>query len=160
MILNHHDLYQVNILLNKNDKIFLIDNEFACLSMIGFDIVWYIIMSLFKYYPKYEYFPFLFNYDKFYEVFKKYLKCFIKTNTDWINHNQERKDYIEIIKKEKYFCEVLCVVNLFSFIIGINDLDFNNEFVEKNIPPFFFNVLNRLQLFEFSYEKYKQNINN
>lgn len=160
-ILNHHDLYQVNILLNKNtNKIYLIDNEFACLSMIGFDIVWYALMSLFKYYPKYEYFPNLMNYEKFYDVFKKYLECFVKTNSDWINQNQERLNYIDSLKKEKYFCELLCVVNLFSFIIGLNDLQFEEEFVTKTIPPFFVNILNRIQLFEFSYEKYKQKINN
>ena len=117
-------------------------------------------MSLFKYYPKYEFFPHLMNYEKFYDVFKKYLGCFIKNNSAWINKSQERMNYIEILKKEKYFCEVLCVANLFAFIIGLNDLDFDKEFVDKTIPPFFVNVLNRMQLFEFSYEKFKQNINN
>ena len=91
--MNHNDLYQTNILLNKNTKkMYLIDNEFASLNMIGFDIIWYCLMSMFKYFPKYEYFPNLMNYEKFYEIFKKYLECFEKMNFDWINKNQERKN--------------------------------------------------------------------
>ena len=158
-ILNHHDLYQANILLNTNNKkLYIIDNELACLSFIGFDIVWYELMSLMKLFPKFEFYPNLMNYNKFYNIFKRYLECFIKTNSDWINQKQERIiNYIEYIKKEKYFCELLCVENLFAFIIGLTDLQFEEEFVTKSIPPFFENVLFRLQLFEFSYEKYKFN---
>ena len=155
-VLNHTDLYQANILLNKNtNKIYIIDNEFACLNMIGFDIIWYLLMSLFQYYPKYEYFPDLMNYEKFYEIYKKYLECFIQTNIKWINENNERKNYIESLKKEKYFCELLCIANLFAFIIGLIDLQFKEEFIDKSIPPFFVNVLNRIQIFEYSYDKYK-----
>jgi hypothetical protein len=155
-ILNHSDLYQSNILLNKNtNKIYLIDNEFACLNMIGFDIVWYSLMSIIQYYPKYEYYPELMDYDKFYEIFKKYLECFIETNTKWINENNERKNYIESLKKEKYFCELLCICNLFAFIIGLIDLQFKEEFIDKSIPPFFVCVLNRIKIFEYSYKKYQ-----
>ena len=155
-VLNHHDLYQVNILLNhQTRKMYLIDNEFACLSMIGFDIIWYLLMSLFKYYPNYEYYPNLMNYDKFYEIFIRYLECFEKENSLWINENEERKKYIETLKKEKYFCELLCIVNLYSFIFSLADLQFEEEFIKKTIPPFFSNVLNRIQLFEYSYKKYQ-----
>lgn len=155
-VLNHHDLYQVNILLNpQTNKMYLIDNEFACLSMIGFDIIWYLLMSLFKYYPNYEYFPNLMNYVKFYDIFIRYLECFEKENSLWINENEERKKYIETLKKERYFCELLCIANLFSFIFGLADLQFEEEFIKKSTPPFFTNVLNRIQLFEYSYKKYQ-----
>jgi len=155
-VLNHHDLYQVNILLNEDtDRIYLIDNEFASLSMIGFDIIWYLVMSLFKYYPEYEYFPNLMNYEKFYEIYKNYLECFIQANQHWINEKEERQRYMESLNKEKYYCELLCIVNLYSFIIGLADLQFREEFITKTSPPFFVNVLNRIQLFEFSYEKYR-----
>ncbi|OUM58368.1 hypothetical protein PIROE2DRAFT_64455 [Piromyces sp. E2] len=157
-VLNHHDLYPVNILIKEDtDKIYLIDNEFACLSLIGFDIIWYLVMSLFKYYPKYEYFPDAMNYEKFYEIYKNYLESFIQTNLHWIREEaaEERQRYWEALKKEKYYCELLCIVNLYSFIIGIADLQFKEEFITKTSPPFFVNVLNRIQLFEFAYEKYK-----
>lgn len=123
--------------------------------MIGFDIVWYSLMSIIQYYPKYEYYPELMDYDKFYEIFKKYLECFIETNTKWINENNERKNYIESLKKEKYFCELLCICNLFAFIIGLIDLQFKEEFIDKSIPPFFVCVLNRIKIFEYSYKKYQ-----
>ena len=67
------------------------------------------------------------NYEKFYEIYKKYLECFIQTNIKWINENNERKNYIESLKKEKYFCELLCIANLFAFIIGLLDLQFKED---------------------------------
>ena len=111
--LNHNDIYNVNILLNKfdNNKLYLIDNEFASLNLIGFDVAFYLVMSLFQYYPKYEYFPGRLNYEKFNEIFKQYLDIFISTNFDWINKDNERKLYIEKIKKKNILwnCYVLLI---------------------------------------------------
>ena len=155
-ILNHHDLYRLNILKNKiTNKIYIIDNELCCLSLIGFDLVWYLIMGLFKYFPKYEYYPNLMNYDKFYSIFQKYLECFIKANQDWINDNEERLKYIYSLKNEKYFCELLCVVNLFGILIGLLDINFNKASIFETCEPFYISVLDRIELYDFSYEKYK-----
>jgi len=155
-ILNHHDLYRLNILKNKiTNKIYIIDNEFSCLSLIGFDIIWYLLMSIFRYFPKYEYHPNLMNYDKFYIIYQKYLECFIKTNQEWINNKEERSKYIESLKNEKYFCELLCVANLFAILFGLLDLNFNKDSIIETCEPFYINVLNRIELFDFSYEKYK-----
>ena len=154
-VLNHHDLHQLNILLNKKtNKIFIIDNELCCLSLIGFDIIFYLNMSLFKFFPNYEYYPDLMNYDKFYSIYQKYVEYFMKKNQDWINQNQERFNYIQLLAKEKYFCELLCVVNLFLFIISLLELNFNEENISGNKDIFFINALNVIQLFELSYDKY------
>ena len=141
-ILNHHDLYRLNILKSKKtNKIYIIDNEFSCLSLIGFDIIWYSLMSLFKYFPKYEFYPNLMDYDKFYTIYKKYLECFIKSNQDWINEKEERIKYIQSLKNEKYFCELLCVANLFVILIGLLDLNFNKDSIVETCEPFYINVL-------------------
>lgn len=155
-ILNHHDLYRLNILKNKiTNKIYIIDNELCCLSLIGFDLVWYLLMGLFRYFPKYEYYPNLMNYDKFYSIFQKYLECFVKANQDWINDKEERLKYIHSLKNEKYFCELLCIVNLFGILIGLLDLNFNKASFMETCEPFYISVLNRIELYDFSYEKYK-----
>lgn len=155
-VLNHHDLHQLNILLNQEtNKIFIIDNELCCLSLIGFDIVFYLLMSLFKFVPYYEYYPNLMDFCKFYSIYQKYVECFEKENQDWINQSQERLNYCQLIEKKKYFCELLCVVNLFLFIISLLELNFNEENISGNKDSFFINALNILQLFEFSYDKYK-----
>lgn len=159
-VLNHHDLHGLNVLLFKDtNKIFIIDNEFSCLSLIGFDIVWYMIMSLFQYDPNYEYYPHLMDYNKFYQIYLQYMDCFTKSNEDWINKEQERIDYIKYIKKEKYFCELLCVSTLFAYIISLLDLNFKKENILRNGDIFLINVLNMIQLFEFSYDKYKNEKN-
>jgi len=154
-VLNHHDLHQLNILLNKKtNKIFIIDNELCSLSLISFDIIFYLLVSLFKFVPNYEYYPNLMNYDKFYWIYQKYVECFTKENKDWINQNQDRLNYIQLLSKEKYFCELLCVVNLFLFIISSLELNFNEENIFGNKDIFFINSLNVIQLFELSYDKY------
>ena len=156
-ILNHHDLYGLNILFNKNTKkIYVIDNEFSCLSLIGFDIIWYLLMSLFQYQPKYEYYPQLIDYQKFYQIYLKYLDCFEKTYENWINKGQERIDYIKNIKKENYFCELLCLANLFSYIFSLINLTFDEKYLSENEDIFYINVLNRIQLLEYAYEKLKK----
>ena len=145
----------LNILLNKKtNKICIIDNELCCVSLIGFDIIFYLLMSLFKFVPNYEYYPDLMNYDKFYSIYQKYVECFTKENQDWINQNQERFNYIQLLVKEKYFCELLCVVNLFLFIISLLELNFNEENISGNKDIFFTNALNVIKLFELSYDKY------
>ena len=155
-LLNHHDLHGLNILLNKDtNQIYIIDNEFSCLSLIGFDITWYMIMSLFQYEQNYEYYPHLMDYKKFYQIFLQYIDCFIKTNEDWINKEQERTDYIKYIQEEKYFCELLCVATSFGYIISLLDLNFNKENILRNGDIFLKNVLNMIQLFQFFHEKYK-----
>lgn len=103
------------------------------------------------------------DYDKFYTIYKKYLECFIKSNQDWINEKEERIKYIQSLKNEKYFCELLCVANLFVILIGLLDLNFNKDSIVETCEPFYINVLNRIELYDLSFEKYKKikdNINN
>ena len=154
-VLNHGDFYRMNILFQKKtNKLFIIDNEMALLNLIGYDIMWYLNLVCFDYFPEYKFLPKALNHEIFYKIYKKFIEIFIK---NYENIEDEKfKKYLEILNTEKYYLSVLVLCNLFSIIICIIDIDFKGEFVEENSIPFYQNILNNVELFEINYEAYSK----
>ena len=152
MVLNHNDFFSLNIMMRKKDKkIFLIDNEYASLNLLGYDIAYYICESHFNYENLYNFsFP-LIDIDKcFNEYYMKYINIFLDNN---IKNIQEYKELIWEIKTKKYYLKLTLLVNLFLFMFVLCSIDY--EIWEKNKDKDFYFISGVYRVNLYNYFKNK-----
>ena len=148
MVLNHNDCFSLNIMMRQNDKkIFLIDNEYASLNLLGYDIAYYICESHFNYENLYNFsFP-LIDIDKcFNEYYMKYINMFLDKN---IKNIQEYKEIIEEIKTKKYYLKLTLLVNLFIFVFILCSIDYEIWAKNKDKDFYFLSAVYRVNLFNY-----------
>ena len=133
MILCHNDIHRLNLIVRKSDnKLFVLDHEYACLNLIGNDFANYMNESCFIYEPEYIFTKDLINFDKYYGYYKNYLKVFCE-NHKFLNGTDEGKKFLKEIQTKKYYLKLHVIINLFWFlycVIYLNFSEFNKD--QKN----------------------------
>ena len=133
MILCHNDIHRLNLIVRKSDnKLFVLDHEYACLNLVGNDFANYMNESNFIYEPEYIFTKDLINFDKYYGHFKNYLKVFCE-NHKFLNGTDDGKKFLKEIQTKKYYLKLHVIINLFWFlycVIYLNFSEFNKD--QKN----------------------------
>lgn len=113
LILNHNDVHRLNLIVRKTDnKLFVLDHEYASLNLIGNDIANYMNESGFNYTPEYYFSPDEIDFDLYYQCYKKYIDEFIRLHPE-MGNTEEGKNYFEKIQGKKYYINLHNVINLF-----------------------------------------------
>ncbi len=133
MILCHNDIHRLNLIVRKSDnKLFVLDHEYACLNLVGNDFANYMNESCFIYEPEYIFTKDLINFDKYYGYYKNYLKVFCE-NHKFLNGTDDGKKFLKEIQTKKYYLKLHVIINLFWFlycVIYLNFSEFNKD--QKN----------------------------
>ncbi len=156
--LNHCDSHLLNILVTKNfEKVYLIDHEFGCYSLIGMDIANYNIENIF--YLGKETWPFFelcddlakLDDDIYYNRFKDYMQYFGREKKEFYREVTDFDGLIEYMSTREYYWRCLAYSGIFWFVWGINYFDFD-KFVNKSNFNYFNYVDERLKTYHLAKE--------
>ncbi len=133
MILCHNDIHRLNMIVRKSDnKIFVLDHEYACLNLVGNDIANYMNETCYIYEPEYYFTGDLINFDKYFGYYKIYIKTFCD-NHKFLNATEDGRKFLKDIQTKKYYLKLHVVLNLFWFLycgIYLNFAEFYKD--QKN----------------------------
>ena len=117
MVLCHNDTHRLNLLLRKKDqKLFILDHEYAYLNLPGNDMANYLNETfLFNYEPEYYCLLDKIDFDKGYQIYLKFIEQFIQ-NHKFLEHTKDGKDFLNFVKTKKYFVMLNNIINLFYFL--------------------------------------------
>ena len=137
MILCHNDIHRLNLICRKSDnKIFVLDHEYACLNLVGNDIANYMNESCYIYEPEYVFTKDLINFDKYFGFYKNYIKTFCDSHK-FLNSTDDGKKFLKEIQTKKYYLKLHVVLNLFWFLYCCIYLNFA-EFYKDQKNFFYF----------------------
>ena len=142
-IFSHSDFHRGNVVHKGNnfDKLYVLDNEFVNLNLLGYDLIYYLVKSVFNNGIVDNYF----DLSKFYKIYLKYINKFLNEFDGFkIDYNKliNAKNYIEKIASSKeYFLRLVKLVLFFDIIYCCGLINFENEFVNKKAIFGFFNYL-------------------
>ena len=147
LVLSHNDIHKLNILKRKDDnKLFLLDNEYAFFNLPGLDISNYLNESTFLYENGYSFAKEKIDFDKYFEIYKLYINKFIE-NHNFLNDSNFGKNFLDLIKTKKYYIQLHQITNLFWLLYCGIYLNFNNW---KNDPNdyYYHHFIHRFQYIE------------
>jgi hypothetical protein len=143
-IFSHSDFHRGNIVHigNNYDKLFVLDNEFINLNLIGYDLIYYLIKSVFNNGIVDDYL----DVSNFYKIYLKYINKFMNEYEGFISNKDnnliEEKNNIEkIISSKEYYLRLIKLVLLFDIIYCCCLINFEDEYVTKKAIFQFFNYL-------------------
>ena len=125
MVLCHNDTHRLNLLLRKKDqKLFILDHEYAYLNLPGNDMANYLNETfLFNYEPEYYCLLDKIDFDKGYQIYLKFIEQFIQ-NHKFLEKTKDGKDFLNFVKTKKYFVMLNNIINLFYFLWSVCYVDF------------------------------------
>lgn len=146
MVLNHNDCFNLNIMMRQKDKkIFLIDNEYAALNLIGYDIAFYICESHFNNDILYNFSIPKIDVEKcFKNYYMKFINEFMINN--YINLNE---DLIGQIKSKKYYIKLNLLSSLFLLVFDLCFIDYENWEKNKDKDYYFSDSVYRINLYNY-----------
>ena len=148
LALCHNDTHRLNLLLRKKDqKLFILDHEYAYLNLPGNDMANYINETmLFNYEPEYYCLTDKVDFDKGYQIYQKFVEQFIQ-NYSFMNETKERKDFLEFMKTKKYFIILNNIINLFYFLWSVCYVDFPTWQKNHYKEYYFVHGLDRIKIY-------------
>ena len=125
LVLCHNDTHRLNLLLRKRDqKLFILDHEYAYLNLPGNDMANYINETLlFNYEPEYYCLLDKVDFDKGYQIYIKFVEQFIQNHT-FMENTKEGKEFLHFMRSKKYFILLNNIINLFYFLWSLCYVDF------------------------------------
>lgn len=154
-VFSHSDFHRGNVVHKDNnlDKLYVLDIDFINLNLIGYDLIYYLIKSVFNNGIVENYL----NLTNFYKIYLKYINKFLdefegfKTQNDK-DKNNEIKNYIKNdISSKEYFIRLIKLVLYFDIIYCCDLINFENEFMNDKHFKFFnylslnIDVLNQIE---------------
>ena len=154
-VFSHSDFHRGNVVHKDNnlDKLYVLDIDFINLNLIGYDLIYYLIKSVFNNGIVENYL----NLTNFYKIYLKYINKFLdefegfKTQNDK-DKNNEIKNYIKNdISSKEYFIRLIKLVLYFDIIYCCDLINFENEFMSDKHFKFFnylslnIDVLNQIE---------------
>ena len=154
-VFSHSDFHRGNVVHKDNnlDKLYVLDIDFINLNLIGYDLIYYLIKSVFNNGIVENYL----NLTNFYKIYLKYINKFLdefegfKTQNDKDKIN-EIKNYIKNdISSKEYFIRLIKLVLYFDIIYCCDLINFENEFMNDKHFKFFnylslnIDVLNQIE---------------
>ena len=148
LALCHNDTHRLNLLLRKKDqKLFILDHEYAYLNLSGNDMANYINETmLFNYEPEYYCLTDKVDFDKGYQIYQKFVEQFIQ-NYSFMNETKEGKDFLEFMKTKKYFIILNNIINLFYFLWSVCYVDFPTWQKDHYKEYYFVHGLDRIKIY-------------
>ena len=148
LALCHNDTHRLNLLLRKKDqKLFILDHEYAYLNLPGNDMANYINETmLFNYEPEYYCLTDKVDFDKGYQIYQKFVEQFIQ-NYSFMNETKEGKDFLEFMKTKKYFIILNNIINLFYFLWSVCYVDFPTWQKDHYKEYYFVHGLDRIKIY-------------
>ena len=154
-VFSHSDFHRGNVVHKGNnlDKLYVLDIDFINLNLIGYDLIYYLIKSVFNNGIVENYL----NLPYFYKIYLKYINKFLdefegfKTGEDKDKIN-EIKSYIKNdISSKEYFIRLIKLVLYFDIIYCCDLINFENEFMSDKHFKFFnylslnIDILNKIE---------------
>ena len=125
LVLCHNDTHRLNLLLRKRDqKLYILDHEYAYLNLPGNDMANYLNETLFNYEPEYYCTLDKINFDKTYQIYLKFIEQFIQGHK-FIENIEGGKEFLKKAKTKKYFIMLNNIINLYYFIWSFCYVDFS-----------------------------------
>ena len=148
LTLCHNDTHRLNLLSRKkNQKLFILDHEYAYLNLPGNDMANYINETmLFNYEPEYYCLTDKVDFDKGYQIYQKFVEQFIQ-NYSFMNETKEGKDFLEFMKTKKYFIILNNIINLFYFLWSVCYVDFPTWQKDHYKEYYFVHGLDRIKIY-------------
>ena len=148
LVLCHNDTHRLNLLLRKKDqKLFILDHEYAYLNLPGNDMANYLNETmLFNYEPEYYCLMDKIDFDKGYQIYQKFVEQFIQ-NHSFMNETKEGKDFLEFMKTKKYYLLLNNIINLFYFLWSICYVDFPTWQKDHYKEYYFVHGLDRIKIY-------------
>ena len=147
LILCHNDVHRLNFIIRHNDnKLFVLDHEYACLNLPGNDIANYMNESNFIYEPDYIFTKEKINFDKYFEFYKIYFEKF-EENYKILNDSKAGKDFLLLMQTKKYYIQLHQIINLFWLLYSAIYLNFDNWNKDHN-DFYYLHFIHRIQYLE------------
>jgi thiamine kinase-like enzyme len=159
LTLSHNDVHALNILRSKNtDEIRLMDYEYSCYNLFGFDICNYFIESYFNFssnsFPYFSLnsssFEKLFDDPFFLNTFTKYVTLYFKRNP-----NEESFEKVKHLKEKEYFFRLLCLGSIFWVIVAVSNINLEDNFNRSGFDYLAYS-LERLKIYYLGISRIKQ----
>lgn len=160
IVLSHNDIHPGNLIINDNNKIFLIDHEYSCYNYLGFDIANFLLESIFTlswnefpYYKQFENYDILRSnryYDIYYNFINKYFDAYsnlLKSNS--INIENAKKEYLN----RKTLYNLIGTCSIYWTLYAIFYIDYNNYKKKSDFDYLNYSIL-RYYAYEFLAKKY------
>ena len=148
MVLNHNDCFSLNFMIREKDKkLFIIDNEYASLNLLGYDIAYYICESHFSYDNLFNFSIPKIDIDTcFNDFFMKYINEFKRTNKNLLKENE---NFFDEIKNKKYYIKLSLLTNLFLYIYILCYIDYDKWEKNKDKDFYFSSGVYRVNLYNY-----------
>ena len=151
MIMNHNDFGHRNIILKDDKNINVIQNDFSCHNIIGFDFVNYLNENVFNYLPTYQFNENDLDLDLTYKFYLKFIEKFEEMYSE-LKNNDKGKEILNEIKSKKYYLNLHCLINVFWVLHCSLYLNFE-KFIENEGFDYFQHAIDRITLYEKISEK-------
>jgi len=147
LVLCHNDTHRLNVLVRKKDqKMFLIDQEFSFLNLPGNDMTNYLNECFFNYEPDYYCNLDKLDFDKTFVFYEKFIDLFIKGHK-FLEKEDGGKEFLKMIKTKKYFIQVTNVINLYWFLWSFCYTDFEAWDKDHHAEYYFEHGVDRLNFY-------------
>ena len=151
MIMNHNDFSQRKIILKNEKNINIIQNDFSCHNIIGFDFANYLNESVFNYLPTYQFNENDLDLDLTYKLYLKFIEKFEEMYSE-LKNNDKGKEILNEIKSRKYYLNLHCLINVFWVLHCSLYLNFE-KFIQNEGFDYFQHAIDRITLYEKISEK-------
>ena len=151
MIMNHNDFSQRKIILKNEKNINIIQNDFSCHNIIGFDFANYLNESVFNYLPTYQFNENDLDLDLTYKLYLKFIEKFEEMYSE-LKNNDKGKEILNEIKSKKYYLNLHCLINVFWVLHCSLYLNFE-KFIQNEGFDYFQHAIDRITLYEKISEK-------
>ena len=155
LVFSHSDFHRGNVVHKGNnlDKLYVLDIDFINLNLIGYDLMYYLIKSVFNNGIVENYL----NLPNFYKIYLKYVNKFLD-EFEGFKTGEESDKICEIknvikndISSKEYFIRLIKLVLYFDIIYCCNLINFENEFMSDKHFKFFnylslnIDILNKIE---------------
>ena len=151
MIMNHNDFSQRKIILKNEKNINIIQNDFSCHNIIGFDFANYLNERVFNYLPTYQFNENDLDLDLTYKLYLKFIEKFEEMYSE-LKNNDKGKEILNEIKSRKYYLNLHCLINVFWVLHCSLYLNFE-KFIQNEGFDYFQHAIDRITLYEKISEK-------
>jgi thiamine kinase-like enzyme len=166
MVLSHNDSHCLNILANKHySSIMLVDHEYGYFNFFGYDIINYILESMFclsdDKFPFYQFlikdFNFL-NIDSTFDIYLRFLNYFKDKYGHLFTKYPNFDQLFEMACTKDYYWKVLGTNCLFILLFAILYFDYPS-IKNKSGYDYFHYIVDRMKAFEFASKSISYDLN-
>ena len=147
LVLSHNDTHRLNFLLRQKDqKLFILDHEYAYLNLPGNDMANFLNETLFNYEPDYYCLLNKINFDKTYQIYLKFIEQFNRGHK-FMENEDGGKEFLKKMKTKKYFIMLNNIINLYYFLWSFCYVDFAAYEKDHHGEYYFVHGVDRIKVY-------------